>query len=412
MKPWAQVQAVIDILDGILLSNKPADRIAQEYLRSRRYMGSSDRRTIKDSVFNIIRQQVSLTQRLTTLGNTGPIIGRSLFICYSVCNNATELTEYFADLPHGPARLSGDEHDLIQRLKQLPTNDSAQYNFSQDFEYLNKLYSCNFFTALNQPAPCDVRVNTLKTDRDTVLQYFNDAGIKVEPTPFSPVGIRIDQAVDLKKLEIYQQGFIEVQDEGSQLVSYLCPVESCESFLDSCAGSGGKSLHLSTLTSNPITATDIDSQRLQRCGQRLHRAGISHVACVAYDHALEQQYDCVIIDAPCTGSGTWRRQPDLQAKLNQTIVADMVLKQWTVLQQGAQCVNAGGYLLYITCSFLPEENEQQIKKFLNDHTDFKLVKSHHWPQFLQQFAEGNYLKLSPLQSQTDAFFAALMHKRG
>ena len=409
MRIWSQYQAVIELMDEILSSARPADRLLQTYFKNRRYMGSSDRRTIKDIVFIILRQQVSLQQNLQHNGITLPLSGRSLVICFLLSQDKhDDVIACFADYPHGPTALNDIEHKFMQNFHYQSFIDQPA---PEHLAAAQHIYTAAFFDVLNQPAPCDIRVNTLKTDCPTLLKTLRAVGIaSVAETPHSPVGIRMNQGFDLKSLPEYKQGLFEVQDEGSQLISYLCPIDNCKTILDLCAGSGGKSLHLATLGQASIIATDIDPLRLQRCEQRLQRANINTVQCVPYARALQATYDCVLIDAPCTGSGTWRRQPDLQGKLTATLIDDMVYQQQQLLDKAVKSVAAGGYLIYVTCSFLPQENEHQMHAFLQKYTDFNLVHPEKWPVMLQKFADHGYVKLSPLVSQTDAFFGALLQR--
>lgn len=238
------------------------------------------------------------------------------------------------------------------------------------------------FAAMHGEAPIDIRVNTLKTTRDEVKLEG------AEPTPRSEVGLRLP-----KRLPLAMDGLYEVQDEGSQLVVQFANAKPGERVLDYCAGGGGKSLALAAEMENEgdLTCYDADPARMKNLPPRLERAGVE-IAKLEPPHG---EYDLVFVDAPCSGSGTWRRNPDLKWRMKEADMEWLLKTQAKIIEQASRYVKKGGRLVYVTCSLFPAENEQQMENFLAAHKNFKLKKELH---------------LSPLKTNTDGFYAAFLQK--
>jgi 16S rRNA (cytosine967-C5)-methyltransferase len=275
--------------------------------------------------------------------------------------------------------------------------------------------------AVNQPAPLDLRVNALKASRDDVIAELAKAPILAEPTPYAPLGIRIRKKPALQNLPLFKSGAIEVQDEGSQLLSQIVGAKRGEMVVDFCAGAGGKTLSLGAAMRNTgrLYAFDVSDKRLAKLKPRLARSGLSNVHPVVIAHEndakvkrLAGKIDRVLVDAPCSGLGTLRRNPDVKWRQTPQGLAELNAKQASILAGAARLVKAGGRLVYATCSLLDEENEAIVQQFLAAHADFELVPMQ------QVLAEQkvalemqDYLKLSPLRHHTDGFFAAVMQRR-
>jgi 16S rRNA (cytosine967-C5)-methyltransferase len=280
--------------------------------------------------------------------------------------------------------------------------------------------------ALNQPAPLDLRVNTLKAERDRVAAELGADGIAAAPTPYSPVGLRLRDKPALNRHPLFVSGAIEVQDEGSQLVCYLLAPRRGEMVVDFCAGAGGKSLALGALmrSTGRIYAFDVSAKRLAQLRPRLARSGLSNV----HPHQIGSErdprvkrlagkIDRVLVDAPCTGLGTLRRNPDLKWRQSEAAVGELAAKQSAILDAAASLVKPGGRLLYATCSILREENEAIVQGFLADHPTFAAV-----PAGSALRASGialppgdpddAFLRLRPDVHGTDAFFGALLERAG
>lgn len=274
--------------------------------------------------------------------------------------------------------------------------------------------------ALNQPAFLDLRVNTLKTDRVHVLKALAALDIAAKPTPYSPVGLRLENKIALHNFSLFKEGVIEVQDEGSQLLAQLVGAKREEVIVDFCAGAGGKSLLLGASMKNTgrIYALDISEKRLAKCKPRLVRSGLSNIFPMVIEHErdakvkrLVGKVDRVLVDAPCSGLGTLRRHPELKWRQTLASIEELINKQAAILESAASLVRGGGRLVYATCSILKQENEEQVKRFLEKNTDFKLIPVQ---KILQQqkiaLQMNNYLILSPGQHQTDGFFAAVFER--
>jgi 16S rRNA (cytosine967-C5)-methyltransferase len=407
MKPAARYQAVIELLDLSLSQAWPVDRLTQDYFKNRRYIGSKDRRFIADVFYHILRYQLNYTFMLQKISLDAELSGRILMIAH-VMAEQIELAEIFSGEGYGPSALSDKESELTQ---QLTTLQQAAHTvvLPACLEHIEQHYSPAFFSAFQTQASLDIRVNTLKATRAQILEAFKEERLEAQPTPYAPDGIRLNRRYPLESHPIYQQGLIEIQDEGSQLISYLCAPEG--TILDLCAGAGGKTLHLAALMKNQgrIVATDISLSRLQECQKRLRRASAHNVNVLSIDEASRETYDCILIDAPCSGSGTWRRHPELKNRLTAEMLQDFSTTQAALLRQASHLVKPGGKIVYVTCSFIPEENEVQIANFLKENKVFMvypLEQSAFQP--FKMFAQQGFLKLSPLESQTDGFFGAVL----
>ena len=274
--------------------------------------------------------------------------------------------------------------------------------------------------ALNQPAPLDLRVNTLKTNRDAVLARFAEEGIGAAAGPLSPTAIRLREKPALAKHALFLEGAFEVQDEGSQLLGYLLEPRRGEMVVDFCAGAGGKTLLLGALMKNTgrLYAFDVSDKRLVKLKPRLARSGLSNVHPARIEHERDQKIkrlsgkaDRVLVDAPCSGLGTLRRNPDLKWRQSEESVAELTVKQAAILDSAARLVRPGGRLVYATCSLLTAENDAIVADFLAKHPEFTLtpastVLAKHGIEYA-----GDLLRLLPNQHNTDGFFAAVLDRK-
>jgi 16S rRNA (cytosine967-C5)-methyltransferase len=274
--------------------------------------------------------------------------------------------------------------------------------------------------ALQEPAPLDVRVNILRTDREGALRALRESGVEGRPTPYSPVGIRIAGKPPLARHALFTSGAIEVQDEGSQLVGYLVAPRRHELVVDFCAGAGGKSLMLGAMmhSQGRVYAFDVSDARLARMKPRLKRSGLSNL----HPHLLKNEHDAkvkrlagkidrVLVDAPCSGLGTLRRNPDLKWRQSPQSLAELRVKQTAILTAASSLVKGGGRLVYATCSLLREENDAIVDAFLADHSNFTAL---HCGELLEQqgihIDAGERLRLRPHTHGTDGFFAAALER--
>jgi 16S rRNA (cytosine967-C5)-methyltransferase len=275
--------------------------------------------------------------------------------------------------------------------------------------------------ALNRPAPLDLRVNVLKSTREEAMAELASAPISSEAMPYAPLGIRVAKKPALQNLPLFKNGAIEVQDEGSQVLSQIVGAKRGEMVVDFCAGAGGKTLALGAAMRNTgrLYAFDVSDKRLAKMKPRLARSGLSNVYPVQIAHEndakvkrLAGKIDRVLVDAPCSGLGTLRRNPDMKWRQTPQTIAELNVKQTAILAGAARLVKPGGRLVYATCSILDEENEAIVTQFLASRDDFMLVPVNEVlaeqkiPLAMQQ-----YLKLEPLHFQTDGFFAAVLERR-
>jgi 16S rRNA (cytosine967-C5)-methyltransferase len=280
--------------------------------------------------------------------------------------------------------------------------------------------------AMLTPAPLDLRVNLLKTTREAAQAALAAEGLEAAPTPFSPWGLRIDARRPVTGGAAFQSGLVEIQDEGSQLVAALVDARPGMRVADWCAGAGGKTLALAMTMENrgQLLACDVSAHRLDGAVRRLRRAGVHNVErhlTVAGDKWAKRRagsFDRVLVDAPCTGTGTWRRNPDARLRLKQTDLDALLPKQAAILDEAAKLVRTEGRLVYATCSLLPEENEAQVTGFLDRHPAFRLrplTDSGALPPGMPDPAAlggGPFLQLTPRAHNTDGFFAAVLERVG
>ena len=432
MTPGARIATTIEILEKIQRSGSPAEDVVSAYVRGRRYIGSKDRRNIINRVYNVLRRQARLDWLIEGSNCRERVIADLLLL------DKTSLGEFnvlFNGKGYSPTVLSKDELKLLTKLKDVSFKDIS---FPQQIEgelpawiseKLSSTWGANFLTeaiALNQPAPLDLRVNTLKGDCGRVLQILKKDKIEAKITRLSPIGLRIKNRVNLQASTALKGGFVEIQDEGSQLISLLVETKANMKTIDLCAGGGGKTLALGAIMKDggPLIACDIDADRLKRLKSRLKRGGISNVT----QHCIEGDNDTwysehaetaerVLIDVPCSGSGAWRRAPAQKWRLTAKRLTDLIDMQQKILNKAADLVFPGGRLVYATCSILSDENEDQIERFLNQHTDFNVMPIPKiWKRVIgtdcprSAISNDTYLSLTPARHNTDGFFVAIMER--
>ncbi len=405
MKEASRIEAIIEVLDDILKDHLPADIILDKYFKNRRYIGSKDRRFIADSVWDIIRKRMKLTSALS-----GNISARLLAGLYFYDN---DLDLLFNGEEYAPQILSKEEKNILKKASLF--SDYSQEVFYETPQWLiNKFDDLRLLEALNSKATIDVRVNL--TDRSNAKERLKKEGLFFCNTPYSPIGLRSEDRINLNNCMTYLDGEIEVMDEASQLISLLCNVKSHHKIIDYCAGAGGKSLALASILRNDgiIWAHDISQERLNRIKKRAERLDITSVKII--NKVTDCDYNRFIIDAPCSGSGTWRRSPDAKYRLTKEKLEKICKTQAEILDFGAQHTKQGGLLIYITCSVFREENERQIEDFLNKHPDFTPINHNElWKNALDinvyPFSSGKYLNFSPLTTKTDGFFFCALKKK-
>jgi 16S rRNA (cytosine967-C5)-methyltransferase len=418
--PSARIEASVELLDDILDNiSKPADQIVTTYFRGRRYIGGSDRRDISSRVYGILRRYFSLSWMIQAA--QGEVTGRLLVLA-----DDPNTSSCFTGERHQPSALTSQEKSILAKLSDIGMPEWAQLNVPDwVLERLRAAYpDCKELVAsFSEPAPFDLRVNTLKSTRDKVLDALRAEGIEASATPLSPWGIRLSDRRPLSSSPIYQKGWVDVQDEGSQLIAVLTDAKPGMAVVDYCAGAGGKTLAIAASMQNKgtLVALDTASWRLDRAGERLRRAGATSVQRRSLDEDATRQwlrrqngrFDRVVVDAPCTGTGTWRRNPDARLKLTHEDVINLVKLQGEILAQAAPLVKPGGRLVYATCSILPEENQQQVEAFLSQNPAFRLIPvGEVWAELLDSICPVDQptLQLTPNRHGTDGFFVAVMER--
>ncbi|MDP2194176.1 MAG: RsmB/NOP family class I SAM-dependent RNA methyltransferase [Alphaproteobacteria bacterium] len=428
MKESARLKAIDELLTLLLMpeQNKPADTIFVDYCRSRRYIGSSDRKYIADGFFEILRFYHGYANALK-----GALTPRLLALTYWAERNDTnfarliqEQAETTAPFAHRYQIKCPNAHESVLIVRALSILKDQPIVLPQwCMPYFQGLPGDlnEHIKSLHQSASFDIRVNPLKATRPEALEFFKKSGIVAEPTAISPLGIRLKNRIPLQELSIWKVGMIEVQDEGAQLVALLSGVKSSDQVLDYCAGAGGKTLLMAAMMHNKgrIIATDLYPWRLKQGANRYKRAGVHNVQIKDLSDTKwwkrhQETFDCVLIDVPCSGSGTWRRNPDLKLFFGEKDLKEVCQKQREILEKTKHYVKPGGQLVYATCSLWPIENDGQIKAFLANNPEFEIVPldTHELLASAQQpFATETGIQLCPLYHETDGFFVSVLQRR-
>ena len=420
MHPNALLDLCAELVDSLLLFDAPADNLVSAFFRQRKALGQRERHTLAETAYAVLRQRL-LLQHLAQSGRGS--MARRLAILAWVGNEAF---------------LRGALTEQEQQwLKQVQAVDRSQlaprlrHNLPEWLAepLLQRLGETEFWAlaaAMSESAPLDLRVNLLKAKREEVQAALEAKGFKAVPTPYSPWGLRLEGKPALQKLELFTSGQVEVQDEGSQLLALLLEAKRGEMVVDFCAGAGGKTLALGAAMRNTgrLYAFDVSGHRLDKLKPRLARSGLSNVYPVQIAHERDERVkrlsgkvDRVLVDAPCSGLGTLRRNPDLKWRQTPEGVQELAAKQLAILNSAARMLKPGGRLVYATCSLLDAENEAVAQAFSEAHPEFKLkpateVLSHAQVSEAQAQAlcENGYLRLWPHRHQSDGFFAAVWER--
>ena len=403
MQLSAKYQAVSEILQKVLQDQYPADNIIKEYMRNRKYIGSKDRKFITNTVWDIIRHRSRLEF------DCGCCEARMLLLTYL----KDEDFDIIADgSEYGLSPLTKDEKNRLQNLNQ---EVYPEYIEKECPKWLyEKINNSALVQALNTTASADIRVNM--ASREDIKNKLQKEGLFFSFTPYSPYGLRSEERINLQNCIAYQNGEIEVQDEASQLGAILCDVRADMKILDYCCGGGGKSLLLGAILNNSgtIFAHDKNPKRMDGLKDRAARLGIKNIKIIDKINP-QDKYDRFIADAPCSGSGTWRRSPDAKYRLTPKQLKAIELAQKEILDIAADHITENGRIVYMTCSVLPEENECRIEEFLQKHSDFTTVNmAKLWERKLEipyPFNEERWLKCSPLTTRTDGFFVCVLKRK-
>lgn len=438
MTPAARIEAAIYLLGKIETERRPADDIVRGWIKARRFVGGSDRRALRERVYGILRRRTRLGWHLDN--ENFKLSVRGLVIADVVLSDRADPSQLFDSSTHAPKTMNNAEQKLALALVGKHLEDPAMpghvlveipdWLATSLKKFLGERFMAEM-AALNQPAPMDLRVNLARVTREQAQKSLAKDKVKTTTTPLSPLGLRLDAHSDIARTKAFRTGLIEVQDEGSQLLSLMVGAKPGMAMLDYCAGAGGKTLALADRmglmggeSRGRLVATDVEESRLKRMDRRLERAKlgglIEHHVLVDGDdwHANnESAFDRVLVDAPCTGTGTWRRHPEQKKKLTQEKLAELCQTQKEILKKTAPLVKPGGRLIYATCSLLHEENEAQMVSFLKTHTDFEVINWHIvWEETIPktptpEAQSGHYLRLTPARHGTDGFFIAVLVRK-
>ena len=402
MQSGARYQAVLDLIGEIFKDERPADGIINDYLRAHKYIGSKDRRFIADLTWQLIRRRRRLE---FDAGSAEP---RKLLLWAA----RDKLAEVFDSSAYGLSPLTEAEKIWLRQDNDRPYPAAVEAE-CPDWLYA-KIRDMAFCKALNQTAEADFRAHG--HTREEVISRLAAEGITVTPTPLSPLGFRTPQRISLGNCVAYQEGWFEVQDEASQIAALLCDVRPEHKIIDYCCGAGGKSLALSALLNNQghILAHDINARRLENIKPRIARLNVKNIELTDIIADSDRNFDRFILDAPCSGTGTWRRAPDAKFRLKPEQLAALNRTQNELLETAAAKTGTGGRIVYITCSVLKDENEDIIKAFLPRHPQFSLLNLQLlWAEKIgtpYPCADPHMLRLSPLATNTDGFFIAVLKK--
>jgi 16S rRNA (cytosine967-C5)-methyltransferase len=426
MRLGARIKAASEVLEDIFDRHRPASTALADWGKAHRFAGSGDRAAIGTLVYDVLRRRQSLAAQMATAEPRALALAAAP---HAFGLTAAEVVQSAEDTQHGLGPLSEAEIAGLDRSGDLPPEAEANIP-----EWLMPSFTRAFGArasaegrALAERAPIDLRVNTLKATRDKVLKALAPMGAVA--TPWSPVGVRIPAPIGAAKSPhveaeaAHGKGWYEVQDEGSQIAALLSGARPGTQVLDLCAGAGGKTLALAAAMGNTgqIYAYDSDKSQLRPIFERLKRAGVRNVQVMNGGDekallALGPRFDLVLADAPCTGSGTWRRRPDSKWRLRPDSLTTRLVDQRHVLDVASRLVKPGGRLVYVTCSLLLEENEDQVAAFLVSHPTFSLSPfSKVWSETLATPApdsasevESGTLLLTPSSHGTDGFFIACL----
>ena len=433
MTPAARLSAAIELIETIDAQRVPAAKALKEWGTAHRYAGSGDRAAISGLIWDVLRRRASSawimdddTPRARVLGMLKVERGLDVETIAALCDGGRFAPEPLTErertalasrsLENAPAHIAGDYPEWLDGyLAQVFGDDRAAEA-----------------TAMASRAPLDLRVNTLKAKREKILSSLAHLG--AQPTPWSPIGLRIELGADARNPGIHAEedfikGAIEVQDEGSQLATLVSAAKPGEQVIDLCAGAGGKTLALAAMMQGKgrLIATDRDKRQLAPIHERLLRAGV-HNADVRTPKGegdtlgdIRTSADLVLIDAPCTGTGTWRRNPDAKWRMRPGALEVRLKDQIKVLDRAAALLKPGGRIAYITCSVLPPENGEQVRAFVARHPSFSVMppsqtvrglgdKAEDFAAATLQSPEG--LLMTPRRTGTDGFFVSILTRKG
>ena len=431
MTPAARLAAAIEVIDQVAIARGPADEVLKSWGRAHRFAGSKDRKALAEIVYSAFRARARSAWSLDADDGRALVLGA---LRWGEALPPDEIAALFSGEGHAPASLTPDERLRLEAPAAeipdwvragVPAWIAERLQAGFDADWLAEAQA-----AILPRAPVDLRVNTLRGDVDGTLRLLAHEEVTPERTAFSTLGLRLPPAFarDVQGLRAFTAGWIEVQDEGSQIVAALAGARPGEMVVDYCAGGGGKTLALGAALRGKgrLVASDVNARRLEAMRERLQRAGVTaEVRRLGPEGEgmddLTGQADLVFVDAPCSGSGTWRRHPEAAWRLTPESIERLSALQGAILARAARLVKPGGRLVYVTCSLLDAENDAVAAGFAADHPDFQPrpvaaaantpALTDHARARLSALARGGHsLQLTPYRTGTDGFFAALFQR--
>jgi 16S rRNA (cytosine967-C5)-methyltransferase len=405
-----------EVLREILRFTAPADTTLSRYFKDHPRLGSRERGAVAEGIYAVLRNKSFFTDFAEA--GSSPTMRRLTIMGLAEAMGVDSL-----------GGLTDDETAFLNRINEIDRtlmpvqmrSNLPKWLFDKFVAQYGQDETLALAHALNQPAPLDLRVNSIKNTREEVMARLLEAPVAAEPTPYAPLGLRVLKKPALQNLPVFKDGGIEVQDEGSQILAQIVGAKRGEMVVDFCAGAGGKTLALGALMRNTgrLYAFDVSEKRLAKLKPRMARSGLSNVHPVQIAHErdakvkrLAGKIDRVLVDAPCSGMGTLRRNPDVKWRQKEDAIQEMQEKQIGILDGAARLLKGGGRLVYATCSLLAEENQRVAENFLATHPEFDLVPmSTVLAEQKIPLEMGDYLVLLPHIHQTDGFFAAVFERK-
>ena len=414
------IKACSEILREQFLLSGPADRQLSIFFKNNRYLGSHDRSDLSDLYYGVIRNKRYLTENI---GEESP---RKLILIYMILVLGKSIREVSNLIDRHDLKWLKDKKANKIELKGWPSKLSMpDWIWEKLLEQYGEKSLISLAKSLLRPANFNLRVNSLKEKNikkviDDLIASLPDLKNKITKTNMSPTCISLPRGTSIQKNNLFLDGIIEVQDEGSQILSYLVNPKRGSMVADFCAGAGGKTLAISAIMKNTgrLYAFDISEKKLINLKKRLKRSGASNIISHKIIHEndikikrLREKFDRVLVDAPCTGLGTLRRNPDLKWKHSPESLKELNIKQNLIINSASKLCKIGGHLIYATCSLLAQENEEIIEQFLSQNKNFRLLSPE--PILIKYnitLKTHKYLKLRPDEHKTDGFFAAILER--
>jgi 16S rRNA (cytosine967-C5)-methyltransferase len=444
MRKSSLIGHVAELLDNVIGSREPADSVVREFYRKRHYLGSRDRRYVSETLFGILRNYRlldSVARRAIPPGS--PLKGAkiptiALCAAYALKLLGEKSVDLLPDIA-GLWRVAWFDVDCPAFLKLVEAMDPLEVAGNDPekrlaletsmpdaivHEWVDRFGEAEageLCRASNRPAPTTIRVNSLKCTLDECRKELLAEGVATERTALSPIGLILDRRINTLALSSFRRGYFELQDEGSQLIAVALEPRPGSTVVDACAGGGGKTLHIAAMMGNTgeVIAMDVGEQRLRNLRERAQRAGVTIARTLLAGRdddipgALIAHADAVLVDAPCSGVGTFRRNPGAKLTFSDEFVTAVTHTQRDLLSRYAALVKPGGRLVYSTCTLLRRENEEIVERFVATHPDFSFCSA---PDVLRSRGvaipgEGPFLMLLPHRTSTDGFFASVMMRR-